>query len=185
MMKLKLFFFGLLFFSGALIHAQSDSTRSSRSRPEPVPLRDKIVWGGNLALQLGTQSVIDISPIVGYKLTERLVPGVGLTYRHIRWRNQGFAPISANYFGVCAWSRFYFVPQLFAHIEYEALNGEWSPYNRPGYRYFLTTPFIGGGYSQGNGFVSSYVMLLYILNYGNDSPYPIPLVFRVGFTVGI
>ena len=128
---------------------------------------------------------MDISTIVGYKLTDRLVPGIGFTYRYMSWRIPGYQPVRANFYGASVWTRFYVIPQIFAHVEYEALNGEWSPYSRPGYRYFLATPFVGGGYSQGNGLMSSYIMLLYIVNYSYDSPYGSPLVLRVGVTFGI
>lgn len=183
--RLTLFITGFLLFLIQL-NAQSDSLNHSRMR-DNFSLRDKLVWGGNVGLQFGSQSLIDVSPIAGYKLTERLVPGVGITYRHISWRQPGYQPVRANFYGGSAWLRYYVIPQIFAHAEYEALNGEWEPYMRPGHRYFLTTPFLGLGYSQGagNGGLASYIMLLYILNYSYDSPYGSPFVFRVGFTFGI
>ena len=164
--------------------SQSDSINRPRGRDD-FNLMDKLVWGGNIGLQFGSQSLVDISPIAGYKVTDRFVPGIGFTYRYMSWRIPGYQPVRANFYGGSVWARFYIIPQIFLHAEYEALNGEWSPYNRPGYRYFLTTPFVGGGYSQGNGRLASYIMLLYIVNYGYDSPYGSPLVLRVGFTVGI
>lgn len=174
----------LLIFSCGIALAQSDSLSKARAQDDRR-LLDRMVFGGNLGLQFGSQSLVDISPIAGYKLTERLVPGIGATYRYISWRMPGYAPVRANFYGGSVWMRYYVIPQIFLHGEYEALNGEWEPYLRPGYRYFLTTPFLGAGYNRGDGFFSTYIMLLYILDYGPDSPYGSPLVLRVGFTVGI
>lgn len=178
-----------LLFAGFSAFAQDDPPPSSppavRDPRAKNPFENKIVWGGNLGLQFGSQSLVDVSPIIGYKVTDHFVAGFGGTYRYISWRYQGYPPVRANFYGGSVWARYYIIPEIFAHAEYESLNGEWEPYARPGYRYFLSTPFVGGGYSQGTGGFSSYIMLLYILNYSYDSPYGSPLVLRVGFTVGI
>lgn len=166
-----------------ILHAQDDIPTAHAGPFSDIP--DHLVWGGNVGLQIGSQTLIDVSPLLGYKVTDRFVPGIGLTYRYISWRYQGYPPVRANFYGGSIWARYYIIPEIFVHAEYEGLNGEWEPYLRPGYRYFLTTPFLGGGYSQSFGGASSYIMLLYILNYSNDTPYSSPLVLRVGFTFGI
>jgi hypothetical protein len=182
-LKILLIFSFILLGISAWGQEQPDPPAMERSMKNPFA--DKLVWGGNLGLQFGSQSLVDVSPIIGYKVTDRFVPGFGATYRYISWHAPGNPPVRANFYGGSVWARFYIIPEIFIHAEYESLNGEWEPYLRPGYRYFLNTPFLGGGYSQNMGGVSSYIMLLYIINYSYDSPYASPLVLRVGFTVGI
>src|SRR5688572_11858407 len=41
---------------------------------------DRLFFGGNFGLQFGSYTYVDISPMVGYKITERLAAGVGATY---------------------------------------------------------------------------------------------------------
>ena len=46
----------------------------------------KFYWGGNLGLMFGTYTIIDISPEVGYKVTERFHVGTGLTYTYYKYK---------------------------------------------------------------------------------------------------
>ena len=40
--------------------------------------------GGNLGMQFGTVTVLDISPHAGYNLTNRLSFGAGITYQYVK-----------------------------------------------------------------------------------------------------
>ncbi|MBE0663687.1 MAG: hypothetical protein IH597_14625 [Bacteroidales bacterium] len=42
--------------------------------------------GGNVGLQFGYVTLIDVSPMVGYMLTDRFALGTGLTYKYYRIR---------------------------------------------------------------------------------------------------
>ena len=43
-------------------------------------LADRIFYGGNLGLQFGTITFIDASPLIGYRLTDKLSLGTGISY---------------------------------------------------------------------------------------------------------
>jgi hypothetical protein len=147
-------------------------------------LRDHLAVGGNLGLSFGNVTYVGVAPIIGYKVSERFVPGIGLSYSYIRIRYPNYPEESAHFYGGSIWSRFYIIPQIFAHAEYESINGEWDPYFRPGYRYMLSSLFVGGGYCQRYGNFSSYMMVLYNINDSRESPYSSPLVIRVGAGFG-
>jgi hypothetical protein len=48
----------LLFTSASIISGQ-------KSREEPPPLRERLFFGGNLGLQFGTITDIQVSPVIG------------------------------------------------------------------------------------------------------------------------
>jgi len=144
---------------------------------------DKIGYGGNLGLRVGNPTYIELSPIAGYRLNSFLMPGVGVSYRYIRYRYANYAPRGSNLFGASVWVRAYVAPMVFGYAEYEVLNGEWDPYFQPDVRYNIYTSFVGGGYSQEMGGTSSYVMVLFAINREWDSPYINPVI-RVGFMIG-
>jgi hypothetical protein len=154
------------------------------TRP-PYSLTDHLVYGGNIGLNFGNVTSISVSPMVGYKVTEKFTPGVGFTYNYLRFNYPGYQSEAINIYGGCVWARYSIFPNIFLHGEYEALNGEWDPYVRPGYRYSLNSALIGAGYRESFGRLASYVLVLYNATYSEDSPYPSPLIIRVGFGIGL
>lgn len=160
----------------------------STAKPTTLPpysLADHLVYGGNIGLNFGTITSISVSPMVGYKVTDRFTPGIGVTYNYLRFNYPGYQSEAINIYGGCIWARYYVLENIFLHGEYEALNGEWDPYVRPEYRYYLNSALIGGGYRESFGGLSSYVLVLYNATYSEDSPYPSPLIIRVGFGMGL
>ncbi|MGB4204222.1 MAG: hypothetical protein WBJ84_01220 [Bacteroidales bacterium] len=139
--------------------------------------------GGNFGLQFGTITLIDISPIVGYKLTEKLALGVGGTYKFYSIRSI-YNPkerYKTNIWGGSCFARYSIFPQLFAHTEYEYLLFRRENLENIDFH----SIFIGGGYRQ---YFSEHnaleIMLLYNLNETDNSPYSNPVI-RVGLVFGI
>lgn len=151
----------------------------------PVTFADHLVYGGNMGLSFGNVTNISISPMVGYKVTDRFIPGVGATYNYLKFKYYGYAPEVVHIYGGSVWARYYALENIFAHAEYEMLNGEWDPYVRPGYRYYLNSVLLGGGYRESFGGLSSYILVLYNVTFDEDSPYNSPLIIRVGFGIGM
>ncbi|MBK7910954.1 MAG: hypothetical protein KA193_12825 [Bacteroidia bacterium] len=147
---------------------------------------DRVFFGGNFGLQFGTQTIIEIAPIVGYRLTDRLAAGVGGKYIYYRYRSAPFE-YSTNMYGGSVFARYNILENLFAYTEYEILNLDapdpLNPYRLR--RTNVTSVFVGGGYRQMLGNNSSLnLMLLYNLNESTNSPYQNPII-RIGFGFGI
>ena len=142
---------------------------------------DRIGFGGNMGMSFGNVTYIGINPIAGYRLTERLCPGVGISYSYISIHYNGYPTEESSIFGGSLWLRYYILESVFAYGEYESLNGEWDPYFKPGQRFFLSSMLVGGGYREMFGDASSYFMILYNMTDSYQSPYGSPLLFRVGF----
>lgn len=150
-----------------------------------TPLKDRMYYGGNFSLQFGSVTYIDISPLVGVMLTERLSTGLGATYQYLNFRRSSS---SSSVYGGRVFGRYNITQNFFAHSEAESLN---TAYYVPGAtpdldrltRDWVTGVFVGGGYFTpfGNRGGAN-ITLLYNLTYDNKrSPYNEPYVIRVGF----
>jgi len=170
-----------------LLALSASAQRDSSARPQrkaPEPWTDRLVYGGNIGLQFGTYTLLDLSPMVGYKITDKLIGGVGGSYQYIRVRYSNNATYENSIYGYSLFGRYYIFDQLFAHAEYQRLNGEWQPWFRPDHRYWVTGVLVGGGYTQriGENFGVA-LTVLFNVNESEDWPYQNPII-RAGFGFG-
>lgn len=165
------------------IQAQSDSIRRNAGRgPAPKPFSDRLVFGGNIGLQFGTTTVINISPQVGYKVTDRFVAGVGGTYQYVSLRYFN-ARYEYKILGYNLWSRYYPFENLFAHAEYNRLYSEWQPWTMKG-KYWIDGILVGGGYRQPiAGNFGANILVLFNVRPRDEWPYRNPII-QAGFGFG-
>lgn len=152
-----------------------------------------------LWLAFGTSTYIEVAPLVGYHITDRIAIGIG---PHYIYRSQRATPIypysfQTHVYGVKGFARFalitnaeQFLPinifsDLFAHMEYEGMSLEKEHYYSPSYpddgRFIYQGFLVGGGFSQRLGPRNSITfMVLWNLNESSRSPYSNP-VFRIGY----
>ena len=145
---------------------------------------DRVFFGGSFGIQFGTQTYVELSPTIGYKITDRLSAGIGLKYIYYKVKDRNFT-YSTNIYGGGPFTRFFVTDGLFLHAEFEVLNME-IPSLYTGYeRKNITSVFLGGGYRQMIGDRSSLdLLLLYNINDNRNSPYINPII-RIGFGFGI
>ncbi|MBI4947048.1 MAG: hypothetical protein HY840_11685 [Bacteroidetes bacterium] len=157
----------------------ADST-AAKGKP-PFWSWDKVYGGGGLGLQFGTFTLINIAPDIGYKLTDKFSAGIGIRYIYLG-DNTVVPTYKMNVYGASVFSRYLITDFLFAHAEYETLNGPWSYYNDR--RSFLTNMWVGGGLRQHAGNASMNIMALWNLNDTPNNPFPNPQI-RVGIGIGL
>jgi outer membrane protein assembly factor BamA len=148
---------------------------------------DRVYTGGGIGLQFGSQTLINVSPILGYRLTDRFSMGVGITYMYYRYKDQyPDYSYSSNTYGGSVFSRYLILENLFAHVEYELLRLEVRDnVSRLLGKKDITSVLVGGGYRQMLGDRSSInLMVLYNLNETAYSPYQNPVI-RLSFGFGI
>lgn len=148
---------------------------------------EHIYTGGNFGLQFGTQTVIDINPIVGYRFTPKLSSGIGIKYLYYRYKDTRYNySYESNTYGGSVFARYEIMDGIFAYSEYELLNLQVYDYAvRQERRVDIGSWFAGAGYSQRIGDRSSiYIMILYNLTESRYTPYDNP-IFRMGFGIGI
>ncbi len=178
----------LLVLSGSMLRAQWE---------EKPSLRERIFFGGNLGLQFGTVTNIEISPLAGIYLTPRLAVGPGIKYEYFKSNYPGYVPYETHIYGGTLFARYMVIKNLseavglglnfglFGHAEYEILSLE-SKYFEVGNpyaegRFNLHSVLVGGGIFQPIGRRSGFlIMILWNLNETASSPYSNP-IFRIGF----
>ncbi len=151
---------------------------------------ERLYFGGNFGLSLSNNfTQIEVSPIVGYMITENFSAGVGVIYQYLRAdlrasNGQSYS-IDTNIYGGKLFGRYNITNQLFAYSELEALSFEVYQNSTEGLaREIVPSLFIGAGYfmpiAQSAGI--SAVALYNVLYDPFTSPYNSPFVLRVGFT---
>lgn len=172
----------------AQFETASDSSSSSstykgqKSKPQSPPLSERINVGGGLDLRFGEITVIGLTPLIAYKVTDKFMLGTILTYRYFKDNRPGIQYSTSTY-GVTPFARYNVFKGLFAHAEYEMLYGEY--YYNDGAKW-INSLLVGGGYGVplGNkGFAGVYVLW----NLTPDPQYPLyeqPVV-RMSFGVGL
>lgn len=197
----KLFCFCLFITFAAFVSAQQFDNNNYNSNGIVVNQRpdwtSRIFTGGTLGLAFGSESLVDISPMIGYKVTDKFQVGVGVTYQYWGFNDYGFN-LSSNVYGGRLFARYFIFKNIFAYGEYEWLNVQ------PIYTYIdpagtvfyaedvvrqnVYSPFVGGGYRQQlSGKAAMYLLILYDLNYNSLSYTPYsgsPWVVRIGMDVG-
>ncbi len=170
----------------------------------------RVSVGGNLGVEFGTVTSINVSPEIMIRAVDQLHFGVGFSYDYLKAKNyfldipnQQYFDFRANVYGGRIFARYYLrslldnaFGNLFGHVEYEYLY-----YTRPfiqdpmgtiidpyGYTYRagkeileINSLFIGVGYEQPiTDKAFLDIIILYNVNETYNSPYSNP-VLRLGF----
>ena len=165
---------------------------------EPTGRQGKFFFIPEIWLSFGTRTYIDLAPMVGYHVLDRLALAFGPHYIFQTQNANAYYPNSyqTHSYGLKGFARFSlitnaeeFLPinlfsELFVHVEYEGLSLEKAyyvpPYNEEG-RYIYNGFLVGGGLSQRVGIHNSVSFtILWDINEMTVSPYSNP-IFRVGF----
>lgn len=142
---------------------------------------DRVYFGGGLGLQFGNYTLVDVSPRIGYKITDEWSIGLSSKYQYIRIKTNN-ADFETNTYGGGVFSSYFFADNLFAHAEYEVMNGKWAFYRD---RFNLESLLVGGGYKVDlGGRAFSTIMILVNLIDSEFTPYRSPII-RVNFGVGL
>jgi hypothetical protein len=158
----------------------SESMEEEVEDSEGAKFMDRVFFGGNLGAQFGTLTMVNVAPMVGYRITDRWSVGTRLQYQYFRENINGF---DTHVFGGSTFSRFFVFDNFFAHAEYELINGLFAP-NNPG-RVSIPHFFLGGGYlfRFNNKFGLAFTALYEVLQ-RNYSPYRNPII-NAGITYGL
>ena len=213
-MKMRRIFPVCLFIYLLIASNISFSQKDSRIAKQKSPFVERFFVGGSLGFSIGTySSLVDVSPIFGYAVTEDFIAGLGLTYKHYKYKdyfyntdNGALDDFTSNMYGFSIWSRYYlskigipFIENIFLHAEVEPLTfinkyhynpsgpyrDPWgSPYARGDERINLTGIFLGGGLRQMIGGRSYlYIEVVWDVNEDLYSPYSNPRI-RIGVAAG-
>jgi len=152
---------------------------------------DRIFMGGGMGASFNSYTdFVSVSPMIGYRVSQRLATGIGLQYRYTSYKQ--FNPkLTTDDYGASLFARFMLFGPVFLHAEFEHLNYEF-PGSTPGetLRKDFNSVLAGGGFFQPLGRRAGfYATLLYNFSYQNSYnysyyPYSNPLILRAGITAG-
>jgi outer membrane protein assembly factor BamA len=157
--------------------------------------KDRVYFGGNLGLNFGDITVINVAPIMGYKLNKKLSVGLGAKYIYYRERYPDYNwNYSTSFYGGSVFSKFSLTENIYLHGEFEALNSEVREFlSTTSTRKWVPMGFVGAGYKYGMGAISFQLLALYDIIDSPYSPYRgqyifgpnIPVIIRGGIVIGL
>ena len=164
----------LVFFFTVFFGFQLPSYAQREIDPEAkFSFKDRSYFGGSLGLQLGTVTLIDLSPLAGVMLSPKFSTGLGATYQY--YEDNRFQGAAGSSFGGRAFARYNLLPNIFAYSDaQDKFQRTWTEAFFIGAGYF--TPF---GARGGANFT-----FLYNLRHSNrQAYYSEPYLIRVGFVL--
>lgn len=177
-------YFGVLLLILVFTSSYGQSSSNSKQR-----FGEKLFTGGNLGLNFGNITYLEIAPIAGYRFSDVFAAGVGGKYQF--YKDNTISPsIKTDIYGGSVFGRIYIISNLFLHAEYEVLSMEtdiWDPYNTfyHGKRFLIGSALAGAGYRQAIGERAyTNIMVLYNFNETIFSPYTNP-VLKFGLEIGL
>lgn len=172
----------ILFLLPLLLSAQTGKTSGFQ--------HDRLFTGGGIGVQIGQLTLIDVSPHIGYFLTDKLAVGIGGTYQYYNVKTT-YYKYSTSIWGARSFGRYYLIPEAFAHVEYEYLNYASALIDPYGYftgnteRVGVDNVLVGGGYRQplgGNAWLN--LIILWNINESVYTLYDNPII-RMGVDLGL
>jgi hypothetical protein len=184
------------FFSMAVFSQVEESVgpKNNGKPKEKLPFSQRLVFGGEIGLSFGTITYIKLDPMVGYRVTDRLVMGLGPIYIYENYKNYNLE--TSTYGGKALASFTVFkgsqgggvlgFGDIMLHVENEVINVEPLYYNQYvsyfGDRVWIDNLLVGGGLGQslGGRFMIS-IYILWDVTQNQYSPYSNPIL-KFGFS---
>jgi hypothetical protein len=158
------------------------SSEQGREKMGDLTNRERTVVGGSLGLGLSSSNgsgmfVGAITPLVGYRITERFSAGVGFNFTYYKTRLY-----QEQYYAGIAWARLGLFNGIFACAEINQVNAPVYSFHGSSRETFPLL-LAGAGISQGIGHgLGTYFQIMYDFTEEERSPYG-PLIIRGGILI--
>jgi hypothetical protein len=180
-----------LLLTGLILLLLVTSSGGQTTITQKPPIKDRIFYGGSIALQIGTATDVEILPVVGFWLLPRIAVALGPGFRFYNYLNQNTTIYSAR-------SYVQFIPirdidklipvgvhtSIILQFEDEAMSLDsyyWHNVDRDPKRFWVNSMLAGPGISQQMGRRSSLnILFLWTLNNTGYEIYTNPVI-RIGF----
>jgi hypothetical protein len=175
------------FINGLFAQENEDAEREPERSGGEENFWDNVYVGGSFWMQFGSVTYIDVSPMVGYRFTDKFSAGPGIVYQYLKYDSYG-QEYSTNSYGGRLFARHTIFQQFFAQAQYENISTEFLYINGNGeideIREWVPGFLLGGGIAQPLGRRGA-IIISGMYNFLHDeikSPYPSAWIFNVGFT---
>ena len=175
---------------------EDQSAEESGIQNQKSSLSERMFFGGGFGASFGSYTFISVSPVVGYRITERLSAGLRLMYQYTTFEYYVMPGDKERYnghdLGVSPFARLMVYGPVYLQAEYEYLNYDALYTDGTNRRTSFDSFMAGGGLAQPIGRSAAFFMtILYNFSYQNfnsngvvRSPYNSPWVFRIGIAAG-
>lgn len=182
---MKRYLFAILLFLLPFAYLSAQDAAPATTQPQGPSFRERLFFGGNLGLNFGSLTYIQVSPLIGYRITEKLGAGLGPSYSYFSDNRDKNYKYSTNTYGGRLFGQYRIHESIMLYSEFEVINIEIpDPLSTRLVRENVSSLFVGGGYIQRMGRSSAISLsLLYNVLEGNYPIYENPL-FRTGFMFG-
>ncbi|HRG00352.1 MAG TPA: hypothetical protein PKZ75_04500 [Bacteroidia bacterium] len=146
--------------------------------------KDRLYIGGNVGAGFGASTYINISPLIGCKISKQFSLGGGVIYNYysINYGNQKY---TSTIYGGNAFARYLVLENVFAQVGWDRLSVSDYRSPIPNSRVWVDNILVGGGYRQAFSDRGSFVAaIFYNVNQTPLSPYQNPII-QVGFNIGL
>jgi len=131
----------------------------------------RIYYGGSIGLIFGDYTSVSVEPMVGYNFTPKFSAGGRVSYEYVRDHRYTETHSSHNY-GFGTFGRYRFIPELYGHAEFAAMNYDLYTASGASTRDWVPFLYLGGGYTQRIAKnVSAYAEILVDVWQDDNSPY--------------
>ena len=185
-MKTVIIALSILFFFIFSANAQFDEFEEAEqgnknNSPAKEKFLDNLFYGGDLGLQFGTVTLINVSPQIGYYYTK--YTSVGIIASYIYYKNKMYNPIyTTSMYGGSFFTEAYPLKFIVLHAEIQALNVEYYNSSNLWERTWDIGILGGGGYRSTFGKKGAMqIMILWNFNQTDSSPFTNP-IFRFSIT---
>lgn len=164
---------------------EQPSRQSPLVRDKPS-IKDRLFWGGNIGLNLGSLTYINVAPTIGYRITEKFGMGLGPTYTYYNDDRLPNYRYETHIYGGRTFAQYQALESVLLYSEFEMINIEvpnllFTKLIRKN----IPSLFVGGGYTQSFGRNSgATLMLLYNVMESDYKIYENPMI-RLGFNFGM
>lgn len=154
--------------------------------------KSKLFFGGALGLSFGTYTIVNVSPLVGYRFSPLFAAGAGVNYSYYGY-DDGYYTYKQSYAGMSIFGRLFPIQQFFIQVQPQ-LDYMWYSQSVDGpnndqppvkINQFVPSLLMGGGAAiptGGNGAITISIMYDVLQNF--YSPYYHQAVYGFGYTVG-
>lgn len=183
---LTLLVLNICIFSQDIIQKNSSFNRNSNSNSQTDfnNFKERLFFGGNVGAWFGSTTYVNLSPLVGFKVTKDFSVGGGFTYNYYSQTYLG-QKYTTTVYGGNAFARYNILENLFAQVGWDRLSVPDYSTGIQNSRAWVDNILLGGGYRQSFSERGSFVAAaFYNINQTPLSPYQNPII-QIGFNVGL
>jgi hypothetical protein len=165
----------------------------------------RLIVGGGIGFGIGQVTTVSISPIVGYRISEKFAAGVGFGYQYLKVKDYFEIPdingvvsyydYKSSIISASVWGRYLILRNLFAQVAYEHNFMSFQDYgfdpNGSGnivgekIKYDAPSVLVGAGFRQPiSDNASMFIIAQYDVLQDKYSPYYGRIVPNIGFNIG-